>query len=112
MLERGWNQRLPYDNLKKNLVDIHPTESSFKIMLDKARHNANRCMQDSLKHSKERCNKSHKLPDFEVGDLLLESNLKFDKIEGPKKIKDSFEEPFMIRELHGPNAGKIELTSA
>ncbi|MBW0533640.1 hypothetical protein O181_073355 [Austropuccinia psidii MF-1] len=49
MLEKGWNPRLPYDTLKKDLVDIHPTASSFKLMLDKARHNANRCMQDSLK---------------------------------------------------------------
>ncbi|MBW0541081.1 hypothetical protein O181_080796 [Austropuccinia psidii MF-1] len=30
MLEKGWNPRLPYDTLKKDLVDIQPTESSFK----------------------------------------------------------------------------------
>ncbi|MBW0543906.1 hypothetical protein O181_083621 [Austropuccinia psidii MF-1] len=35
MLEKGWNPRLPYDTLKKDLVDINPTESSFKLMLDK-----------------------------------------------------------------------------
>ncbi|MBW0582423.1 hypothetical protein O181_122138, partial [Austropuccinia psidii MF-1] len=29
MLEKGWNPRLPYDTLKKDLVDIHPTASSF-----------------------------------------------------------------------------------
>ncbi|MBW0591847.1 hypothetical protein O181_131562 [Austropuccinia psidii MF-1] len=29
-LEKGWNARLPYDTLKKDLVDIHPTASSFK----------------------------------------------------------------------------------
>ncbi|MBW0536870.1 hypothetical protein O181_076585 [Austropuccinia psidii MF-1] len=33
MLKKGWNPRLPYDPLKKDLVDIHPTASSFKIML-------------------------------------------------------------------------------
>ncbi|MBW0564262.1 hypothetical protein O181_103977 [Austropuccinia psidii MF-1] len=38
MLEKGWNPRFPYDNLKKNLVDIHTTAISFKIMLEKARH--------------------------------------------------------------------------
>ncbi|MBW0515721.1 hypothetical protein O181_055436 [Austropuccinia psidii MF-1] len=54
MLEKGWNPRLPYDTLKKDLVDIHPTASSFKIMLYKARYHANRCMQDSFKYSKER----------------------------------------------------------
>ncbi|MBW0517586.1 hypothetical protein O181_057301 [Austropuccinia psidii MF-1] len=46
ILEKGWNPRLPYDTLKKELVDIHPTARSFKIILDKARHHANRCMQD------------------------------------------------------------------
>ncbi|MBW0494648.1 hypothetical protein O181_034363 [Austropuccinia psidii MF-1] len=54
MLEKGWNPRLPYDNLKKDLVDIHPTASSSKIILDKARHHANRCMQDYFKYAKER----------------------------------------------------------
>ncbi|MBW0558375.1 hypothetical protein O181_098090 [Austropuccinia psidii MF-1] len=33
MLEKGWNPRLPYDTLKKDLVDIHPTASSFKLVL-------------------------------------------------------------------------------
>ncbi|MBW0529705.1 hypothetical protein O181_069420 [Austropuccinia psidii MF-1] len=54
ILEKGWNPRLPYDTLKKYLVDIRPTASSFKLMLDKARHHANRCMQDSFKYAKER----------------------------------------------------------
>ncbi|MBW0586258.1 hypothetical protein O181_125973 [Austropuccinia psidii MF-1] len=38
ILEKGLNPRLPHDTLKKNLVDIHPTASNFKRMLDKARH--------------------------------------------------------------------------
>ncbi|MBW0501138.1 hypothetical protein O181_040853 [Austropuccinia psidii MF-1] len=29
MLEKRFNTRIPYENLKKDLVDIHPTESSF-----------------------------------------------------------------------------------
>ncbi|MBW0593473.1 hypothetical protein O181_133188 [Austropuccinia psidii MF-1] len=52
MLEKGWNPRLPYDTLKKDLVDIHPTESSFKLRLDKARHHANRFMQDYFNYAK------------------------------------------------------------
>ncbi|MBW0584808.1 hypothetical protein O181_124523 [Austropuccinia psidii MF-1] len=51
MLEKGWNSRLPYDTLKKDLVDIHPTASSLEIILDKERHHANRCMQDSFKYA-------------------------------------------------------------
>ncbi|MBW0506042.1 hypothetical protein O181_045757 [Austropuccinia psidii MF-1] len=45
MLEKCCNPRLPYDTLKKDLVDIHPTASNFKLILDKARTHANRYMQ-------------------------------------------------------------------
>ncbi|MBW0526480.1 hypothetical protein O181_066195 [Austropuccinia psidii MF-1] len=81
MLEKCWNPRLPYDTLKMDLVDIHPTASSFKLMLDKARHHANR---------------------------LSTSN--FNNKKGPKKLKYSFAGPFMINALHGPNAVQLELT--
>ncbi|MBW0529627.1 hypothetical protein O181_069342 [Austropuccinia psidii MF-1] len=110
MLEKGWNPGLPYDTLKKDLVDIKPTETSFKIMLDKARHHSNRCMQDSFKYAKERCDKSHKPPYFKIGDMVLVSTLNFNNIQGPKKLKDSFAVPFMIKELHGSNSVKLELT--
>ncbi|MBW0516960.1 hypothetical protein O181_056675 [Austropuccinia psidii MF-1] len=46
MLEKGWNPGLQFDTLKRALVDIHPTVSSFKMTLEKAGHHANRCMQD------------------------------------------------------------------
>ncbi|MBW0570668.1 hypothetical protein O181_110383 [Austropuccinia psidii MF-1] len=110
MLETVCNARLPYDTLKKDLVDIHPTASSFKRMLDKSRHRANRCMEDSLKDAKERWDKSHKPPDFKIGDLVLVSTLNFNNIRGPKKLKDSFGGPFMIKALHGPNAVQLKLT--
>ncbi|MBW0579370.1 hypothetical protein O181_119085 [Austropuccinia psidii MF-1] len=71
MLEKGWKPRLPYDTLKKDLVDIQPTASSFKLILDKARHHANRCMQDSFKYVKERWDQSNKPPDFKIGELYL-----------------------------------------
>ncbi|MBW0530871.1 hypothetical protein O181_070586 [Austropuccinia psidii MF-1] len=32
-LEKGWNPKLPVDNLKKDLVDIHPAESSLNLFL-------------------------------------------------------------------------------
>ncbi|MBW0558890.1 hypothetical protein O181_098605 [Austropuccinia psidii MF-1] len=110
MLEKGWNTRLPYDTLKKDLVDIHPTASRFKIVLDKARYHENRGMQDSFKYEKERWDKSHKSPDFKIGDSVLVSNLNFNNIKGPKKFKDSFAGPFIIKEIHGPNAVQLELT--
>ncbi|MBW0569059.1 hypothetical protein O181_108774 [Austropuccinia psidii MF-1] len=110
MLEKGWNPRPPYDTLKKYLVDIHPTASSFKIMLGKARHHANSCMQDSFEYAKERWDKSHQPPDFKIGYLVLVSTLNFKNIKGPKKLKDSFAGPFMIKALHGPNAVQVERT--
>ncbi|MBW0526138.1 hypothetical protein O181_065853 [Austropuccinia psidii MF-1] len=110
MLEKFLNPRLPYYTLKKDLVDIHPTASSFKLILDKERHHANRCMQDSFKYEKERWDKSHKPPDFRIGDLVLVSTLNFNSIQGPKKLKDYFAGPFMIKALHGPNAVQSELT--
>ncbi|MBW0548923.1 hypothetical protein O181_088638 [Austropuccinia psidii MF-1] len=110
LLEKGWNPRLPYESLKKDLVDIHPTASSFKLILDKARHHANRCMQYSFKYAKERCDKSHKPLDVKIGDLVLVSNLNLNNIKGPRKLKDCFSGPFMIKALHGPYAVQLELT--
>ncbi|MBW0556595.1 hypothetical protein O181_096310 [Austropuccinia psidii MF-1] len=110
ILEKVQNPRLPYDTLKNDLVDIHPTASSLNLILEKARHHANRCMKDSFKYVKERWDKGHKPPDFKIGDLVLVSTLNVNNIKGPKRLKDSFEGPFMIKALHGPNAGKLELT--
>ncbi|MBW0529538.1 hypothetical protein O181_069253 [Austropuccinia psidii MF-1] len=54
ILEKGWNSRIPHENPKKDLVDIHPTARSFKMMLEKARHHANRCMKHYFKYEKEK----------------------------------------------------------
>ncbi|MBW0562369.1 hypothetical protein O181_102084 [Austropuccinia psidii MF-1] len=79
-------------------------------MLDKARQHSNRCIQDSFNHANERWDKSHKRPDFKIGELVLVSTLKFNNIKGPKKLKDSFAGPFMMKALHGPNAVQLEHT--
>ncbi|MBW0557573.1 hypothetical protein O181_097288 [Austropuccinia psidii MF-1] len=78
-------------------------------MLDNTRHNAKRYMQHSFKYAKERWEKSHKPPELKVRDLVLVSALNFNNIKGPKKLKDSFSGPFMIKALHGPNAVQLEL---
>ncbi|MBW0566733.1 hypothetical protein O181_106448 [Austropuccinia psidii MF-1] len=109
MLEKGWNPRVPYDTFKKDLVDIHPTAHRFKLVLDKERQNASRCMKDSFKYAKEKWNKSHEPPYFKIGDLVLVSTPNFNNITGPKKLKDSFAGPFMIKALHGPNGVQLEL---
>ncbi|MBW0539602.1 hypothetical protein O181_079317 [Austropuccinia psidii MF-1] len=79
-------------------------------MLDKARHHENRCMQDSFKYAKERWDKSNKPFEFKIGYLVLVSTLNLNNIKGPKRLKDSFAGPFMIKALHGPNSVKLELT--
>ncbi|MBW0469324.1 hypothetical protein O181_009039 [Austropuccinia psidii MF-1] len=38
MLEKGWNPRLPADTLRTDLIEIHTTDSSFKMMLEKVKH--------------------------------------------------------------------------
>ncbi|MBW0499501.1 hypothetical protein O181_039216 [Austropuccinia psidii MF-1] len=67
-------------------------------------------MQDYFKYEKEGWDKSQKPPDFKLGDLELVSNLKFNSIKGPNKLKDYFTGPFIIAALHGLNSVQLELT--
>ncbi|MBW0546477.1 hypothetical protein O181_086192 [Austropuccinia psidii MF-1] len=109
MLEKGGNPKIPVDTLKKDLVDIHPTASSFNLLLDKVRNHAKQSMNYSFEYSNQKWVKSHKNPEFKVGDLILVSTLNFNNIRGPKKLKNSFAEPFIIEALHGTNAVQVEL---
>ncbi|MBW0578249.1 hypothetical protein O181_117964 [Austropuccinia psidii MF-1] len=77
MLEKGWNPRVPAETLRKDTIDIHPTASSFKIMLYKVKHHAKQSMNDTFDDAKQKWDKSHKVPDFKVGDLVLVSTLNF-----------------------------------
>ncbi|MBW0537476.1 hypothetical protein O181_077191 [Austropuccinia psidii MF-1] len=52
MLGKGWIPRLPVDTLKKDLFDIHPTASSFKLFLDKGGHHENQSMTDAFEYAK------------------------------------------------------------
>ncbi|MBW0560633.1 hypothetical protein O181_100348, partial [Austropuccinia psidii MF-1] len=90
MLEKGWNPRLPAETLRKDFIDIHPTASSFKIILDKVKHHAKKSMNDAFDYAKQKWDKSHKVPDFKLGDLVLVSTLNFNNIKGPKKLKDYY----------------------
>ncbi|MBW0508258.1 hypothetical protein O181_047973 [Austropuccinia psidii MF-1] len=110
ILEKGWKPKLLQDSLRKELVGIHPTASSFKGMLDKARKHAVRCMEDSFAYAKDKWDKSHATPDFKVGDLVLVSTTNFNNIKGCKKLKDSFSGPFLIKALHGENAFEVDLS--
>ncbi|MBW0593263.1 hypothetical protein O181_132978, partial [Austropuccinia psidii MF-1] len=65
---------------------------------------------DAFDHAKQKWDKSHKVPDFKVGDLVLVSTLNFDNIKGPKKLKYSYVGPPFIVALHRTNAVKVELS--
>ncbi|MBW0589212.1 hypothetical protein O181_128927 [Austropuccinia psidii MF-1] len=110
MLEKGWNPRLPGDTLRKDLIDIYPTASSFKIMLDKVKHHATQSMDEAVDYAKQKWDKSHKVPHLKVVDLVLVSTLTFNNIRGPKKLKDSYVGPFVIVALHGTNAVQVEFS--
>ncbi|MBW0504573.1 hypothetical protein O181_044288 [Austropuccinia psidii MF-1] len=110
MLEKGWNPRLPEDTLRKDLIDIHPTVSSFKIRLYKVKHNAKQSINESFDYEKQKWDKSHKVTDLKVGDLVLVSTLNFNNIKGPKKLKYHYVGPFAIVALHGTNAAQVELS--
>ncbi|MBW0545954.1 hypothetical protein O181_085669 [Austropuccinia psidii MF-1] len=110
MLEEGWNPKLPFDTLKKESVYIHPNASSFKLFLDKVRHNEAQRMNDAFDYAKQKWDKSHKTPEFKVGDLILVSTLNFNNIKGPKKLKDSFSGPLIIKALHEKNAVQVPLS--
>ncbi|MBW0571909.1 hypothetical protein O181_111624 [Austropuccinia psidii MF-1] len=49
-------------------------------------------------------------PDFKEGSQVLVSTLKFNNLKGPKKMRDSFVEPFNIINLIGKNAVEVKLT--
>ncbi|MBW0535320.1 hypothetical protein O181_075035 [Austropuccinia psidii MF-1] len=110
MFKKGWNTRLPADKMRKDLIDIHPTDSRFKIILEKVKHNAKQSMNDSFHYTKQKWEKIHKVSDFKVGDLALVSILNLNNIEGPKKLEYYYVGPFVIVALHGTNAVHVELS--
>ncbi|MBW0466642.1 hypothetical protein O181_006357 [Austropuccinia psidii MF-1] len=88
MLENGFNPKIPVDTLKKYFVDIHPAASSFKLFLDKFRHHENQSMTYSFEYSQQKWDKSHKNPEFKVGDLIIALTSSLNYIKGPKNLKD------------------------
>ncbi|MBW0573749.1 hypothetical protein O181_113464 [Austropuccinia psidii MF-1] len=80
------------------------------IIPDKVKHPGKQSMNNTFDYAKQKWDKSHKVPDFKVGDLVLVSTFNFNNIKGPKKLKDSYVGPFVIVSLHGANAAQVELS--
>ncbi|MBW0470933.1 hypothetical protein O181_010648 [Austropuccinia psidii MF-1] len=110
MLERGWNPKLPAHTLRKDLIDIHHTASSFKIMLDEVKNYSTTSMNYDFEYAKQGWKKSNNLPEFKLGDLVLVSKFNLYDIKDPKKLKDSYVGPFVIAALHGTDAFQVKLS--
>ncbi|MBW0485858.1 hypothetical protein O181_025573 [Austropuccinia psidii MF-1] len=108
ILEKGWNPTLPQDSLRKDVVEIHPTATSFKGMLDKTRNHEVRCMEDSFAYSKDKWDRSHDTSEFKVGDLVLVSTTNFNNLKRCKKLKYSFAGMFLNMALHGESSVEVE----
>ncbi|MBW0512872.1 hypothetical protein O181_052587 [Austropuccinia psidii MF-1] len=81
ILEKAWNPKLPQDSLRKALVKMHPKAASLKGILDKARKNAVRCIEDQFAYSKDKWENSHATPDFKGNNSVLLSTSNFNKIK-------------------------------
>ncbi|MBW0475436.1 hypothetical protein O181_015151 [Austropuccinia psidii MF-1] len=57
ILEDGWTPRLPHYSFMKYFFNINFTPSSFKVILDKARKHAIRCMEGSFACAKDKWDK-------------------------------------------------------
>ena len=110
VLERGWIPRMPKDTLNDKLPHIHPTALDFKKMLDITHNHAKKCVDDAVEYNKTRWDKSHKEPDFKIGDKVLLSTVNFNNLGGNKKLKPSYVGPFTIKQLHGKNAVEVILS--
>ncbi|MBW0568075.1 hypothetical protein O181_107790 [Austropuccinia psidii MF-1] len=67
-------------------------------------------MEDCFSYAKDKWDKSHAIPDFKVGDLVLVSTTNSNNIKGCKNLKDSFAGPFVVKALHQENAVEVELS--
>ncbi|MBW0477814.1 hypothetical protein O181_017529 [Austropuccinia psidii MF-1] len=110
LVEKGWNPLLPVDHLKNNLMIIHPTAKTFHYMWKRACDIAAKCVAEAKEYNKQRWDKSRMEPDFKEGDQVLVYTLNFNKLKGPKKIRNSFLGPFTIIQLIVKNAVEVKLT--
>ncbi|MBW0553678.1 hypothetical protein O181_093393 [Austropuccinia psidii MF-1] len=109
LVEKGWNPLLPVDHLKKNVLTIHPKAKDFHDIWKRACGTASKCIAEAKDYNKQRWDKTHMEPNFKEGDQVLVSTLNFNKLKGPKKMRDSFVGPFTIIKLIGKNAVEVKL---
>ncbi|MBW0513013.1 hypothetical protein O181_052728 [Austropuccinia psidii MF-1] len=69
-----------------------------------------KCINDTFDYEKQKWDRSHKVPDFKVGDLVLVSTLNLNNVKGPKKLEVSYGGTFVIVSLHVKNAIQVQLS--
>ncbi|MBW0545115.1 hypothetical protein O181_084830 [Austropuccinia psidii MF-1] len=67
-------------------------------------------MNEAFECAKQEWEKSCKVPDFKVQNLVLVSTMNFNNSKGPKKLKAFFVGTFFIVALHGTNTFKVKLS--
>lgn len=106
-LEKGWIPNMPRHAVLNKSVVIKPTSKSFYDMITKAQKFASKCVEDAVEYNKHSWDKTHKMPDFKVGDQVLVSTVNFNNCTGARKLKDSFVGPFVIKQMNVPNAAEV-----
>ncbi|MBW0487981.1 hypothetical protein O181_027696 [Austropuccinia psidii MF-1] len=110
LVEKGWNPLLPAEQLKNNILTIHPTAKDFHDMWKKDCDTDAKFIAEAKEYSEQRWDKSHMEPDVKMGDQVLVSTLNFNNLKGPRKMRDSLIGPFTIIKLIGKNAVEVRLT--
>ncbi|MBW0462994.1 hypothetical protein O181_002709 [Austropuccinia psidii MF-1] len=64
LVENGWNPLLPVDQLKKNLLNIHPTAKDFHEMWKRACDTSSKCISEANEYNNQRWDELHMEPDF------------------------------------------------
>ncbi|MBW0519441.1 hypothetical protein O181_059156 [Austropuccinia psidii MF-1] len=105
LIEKWWNPLFPVYHLKKSLLNIHPTAKDFYYIWKKVCDTEARCIAKEKEYTK-----THKEPELREDDQVLVSNLNFNNIKGPKKMRDLFLGPFTIIGLIGKNVVEVKLT--
>ncbi|MBW0534204.1 hypothetical protein O181_073919 [Austropuccinia psidii MF-1] len=110
LVEKGWSPLLPVYHLKKNLLNIHPTDKDFHEMWKIACDTASKLISEAKEYKFQRYDTAHMEPDFREGDQVLVSTFNFNNLKGQKKIKYSFVGPLNIIKFIGENAVEVRLT--
>ena len=77
-----------------------------------ARDHAKNFISTAFSYEKKRWDKSHVEPVFKVGDQVLVSTVNVHNLGTNQKLKDPFIGPFLVLELVGKNALRLELHGA